>query len=686
MAVSTIVPAEDLPETSQATGSVPADDFPDNLSTGISGSATGWQPALADTAAAIQKVTSPSIQALSSFPALQPFRSTTEPLTSLFPRSKGNPLSQAWESAKAFLELPTRLSQTMGAASGSISEELADYLGKKGWPSPLAGAFSMAAGAASDPRNFALAGAEAPNIADIGIEPNPLAQETAAQFAEAGITPTPAQLTQGRLAQMVETLGNRYPYSAQKFQDFYAQQMADLDNVRAKLMSTVGENEATKTVQDMMKQRIKSYLASANPEDAATLQDRFGDLDNYMKNEQAGQFSQGMLAAASKIARDKADQMYQNVPIQPNAPIATPQFAAQAKQFLDEELLADPVDRDKGWVNRLAAYSGTPTVPGIDLSEASSLSEASNLQKMIQAQMGNNESQMPFAGTQMTMKSLRDLRIKHDPGYLLGAAGQGDRFAGYAAKLRQALASDIQNGAESISPEAGQALSDANANYAQYKDMFNDPYIRGLLKSDPEDFITHAIRPDDISNIAKLKQVLGPDNFLPVKQNFLANMLVDKDGNLSPSGFINKVNKFGMPTLSTVFDPDELAEITNAQNLFSKMGAAEKATGNPSGTAGVLMAKQAILGAPSDALLTLFGGHVGFGIAVAKDIAKTYILPRLLAKAYLSEPVRDLMVNGLVAPDSAMTALGVMGKAAAAGANQTISATQGQTQSQGQGQ
>jgi hypothetical protein len=619
------------------------------LNGGNVSASSGWQPTLQDTASSISSLVNPAIQQM---PGMQPYSNATDPITSLFPKDNGDPLSQAWESVKNLLQIPSRLSSTLGSASGKVSDAIATHLGSLGVPSPISAALAMAGGAVSDPRNIAAAGLENPE--PVGIEANPVAQNAAVDFANAGVTPTPAQLTQGRLAQMVETLGNRYPYSAQKFQDFYTQQMADLDNVRSNLLNTVGDNAATKAVADMMKQRISSYLQTAAPEDAAVLQDKFGDLDSYMKNEQAGQFGQGMLAAASKIARDKADAMYAALPIDPNAPIPTPQFSAQAKEFLGDEQLADPADQNSSWINRLSSYSDNP--------------------------------QQSFAGTQMAMKTLRDQRISNDPGYLLGASGQGNRFAGYAAKLRQALSSDIQNGVNNISPETGQALTDANANYTQYKQMFNDPYITGLLKSDPEDFINHAIKPNDIANISMLKQAIGPNNFLPIKQNFLANMLVDKEGNISPSGFVNKVNKFGMPTLSTVFDPDELTEITNAQRIFSAMGAAEKATGNPSGTAGVLMAKQAILGAPSDALLTLLGGKVGFAVAMAKDVAKNYVFPQLLAKAYLSEPVRNLMINGMVAPDSAMAALGVMGKASMAGANQTLGGMQGQMQPQGQTQ
>ena len=85
------------------------------------------------------------------------------------------------------------------------------------------------------------------------------------------------------------------------------------------------------------------------------------------------------------------------------------------------------------------------------------------------------------------------------------------------------------------------------------KQVVNDPFITNLLKNDPEDFMKHAVQNGDITNISKLKNLLGEDNFQPVKENLLASMLVDKDGNLSPNTFVSKVEKLGFPSLSKSF-------------------------------------------------------------------------------------------------------------------------------------
>lgn len=674
MAVS-VVPASDLPDSAASTSSiVPSSDLP-----------SGASPSMLDSAASsISKVLDP----ISQMPELQPYANPMDAITSLIPKNTGSPVRDAVNAARALLDMPSRLSQTLGQGSGVVSGDVAEDLGKKGIPAPLSAAIAMGVGSLSDPRSIAAlgeGGIESPDALEVGGG-NAATKARAAQFENYGIDPTIAQATQNQLAQRAETFLNRYPYSAQNFQDFYSKQLAEADNIRSALMQKVGDSKATQTVANMMKDKISNYLQNASPEDASVLQDKFVDLDSYMKNQSVGEFSQSMLAQSRKIALENAGKQFDAIRniVSPDAKTDIPLFSAKAKELLDNELNSDPNDRNPAWAKRLASYSGTQQIPGMDLADSVTGNEASKLQDLIRQQLGQTSDQTTYGAAEMAMKKLRDLRISNDHGYLMGIPGQGNTYAGYAAQLRGALHEDIGNSLAKIADTAKKAIannppedpnallklsqeanvdkaySEAKANYAKTKQIVNDPFITNLLKNDPEDFLKHAVQSQDVTNISKLKNLLGEDNFQPVKENLLANMLVDKDGNLSPSSFVAKVNKLGFPSLTKVFNPDELAEITNAQNVFKNMGATEKSAGNTSGTAGVMMTRGALLGAPSSALTALFLGHPG----AATGTMATALLPKLIAKAYLSQPIRDLIIHGVSAPDSAMTALGLMGKGA----------------------
>lgn len=627
-----------------------------------------------------------AMRQIGSQPSMQPINSLNP-----IPEATGDPTKDVLNSAKSIAEFPFRLSQTMGKLSEPTENMVVEHLGKLGLPAPISAALAMAAGMAVDPRNWALAGSDplvkkedVPGIPPVGGKAT---VARAAQAEKFGINLTPAQASQNKMLGFMEAVGNRYPYTADDFTNFYKGELEQADNIRATLIGTIGNTKSAQIVSDMMKTHIDDYLSNATPEQASVLQDEFGDIGAYMKKPMAGEFTKSMLAQQRKIALDQAGAQFESLRgiVPDETPIKTPTFAAKAKELLDQELQANPSDRNAGWVKRLSSYAGAQNVPGLDLSESVTGNDMGKLQTAIQKAMGQSEANQPFGGTQMTMRKLRDLRIANDPGYLLGIKGQGNTYAGYAAQLRGALTDDIENGLKTISDQAKQALKEspptdpaiadhlqkmtnvsdqytaAKTNYAQTKELMNDPFIIKLLKQNPEDFLNHAVKAQDIANVGKLKTILGPDNFAPVQQNLLANMLVNKEGELSPTTFVNKVDKIGYPTLTKVFDPSTLTEIVNSQKVFKNMYGMEKLVGNPSGTSGILMAKQALFGVPTTALGYLMGGAWG---AAASTVAAP-VISIIAARMYLSSAMRDLLIHGVSAPNSAAMALSVMAKGTA---------------------
>ena len=450
MAVSVTVPSEDLPDSlsSQKTGTVPSDDLPSE----------GPSTPVDSIASSISKVIDP----ISKMQELQPYAKPTDALTSLIPKNTGNPVMDAINAARSLLDVPSRTSQSLGGASNKISGDVAEDLGKKGVPAPLSAAIAMAVGSMADPRSIAAFGenAEIPSTLKVGGG-DVGTQLRASQFENYGIDPTIAQATQNQLAQRAETFLNRYPYSAQNFQDFYSKQLAQADNIRKALIDKVGDSEATKTVSNLMKNKISDYLQTASPEDAAVLADKFGDIDSYMKNQSVGEFSQSMLAQSRKVALDNAGKQFDAIRdiVPDDAETPVPLFSSKAKELLNKELNSDPNDRNVGWIKRLSSYSGKQQIPGMDFADSVTGSEASKLQDLIRQQLGQTDNTTTYGSAEMTMKKLRDLRIANDPGYLMGIPGKGNTYAGYAAQLRGALHEDIGNSLTEIADSAKKEIA-----------------------------------------------------------------------------------------------------------------------------------------------------------------------------------------------------------------------------------
>jgi hypothetical protein len=623
-----------------------------------------------------------------SQPALQPMTVGTASPISL---ATGDPVTDVMNSARDIIEFPSRLSQTMGAISGKADEVAKTHAEAMGLHPAVAWALGKAAGLVTDPRNLAmfveggvpnLKGSDFPLLGNFGGE---LSAKNAALAEKMGVQLSPAEATGTKLLNVIEDLGNIYPYTGDDFQNFYKTRLAQADDIRSSLINKVGNNAATKEVSDMMKKQITDYLQTATPEQAAYLQDRFGDLDAYMKKPAAGQFVQSMLAQNRKLSLDAAgaqfDALRKIVPDE--APIKTPAFTAKAKEFLNQELQGKVSDQNAGWVKRLKEYAGIKEDDGLMMEGqpvSGPLAEA--IQKQLAKQAPPTEGVMPFGATQMTMRKLRDLRIAHDAGYLSGIKGQGDTYSGYAAELRKALHEDIDAGLSTLSDQAKQALKEApptdpsvaghleqmgnvaekyktaRTNYAQTKELMNDPFIIKLLKNDPEDFLDHAVKANDITNVAKLKAIVGPDNFVPVKQNLLANMLVDKEGEINPQSFVRKVEKIGMPTMTKVFDTKELTEIGEVQQVFSMM---KRGFTEGSQTGGRLMAKATLFGAPLMALKQILAGEPLKAIGTIIGVTG---IPKALAKLYLSETGREMLIKGIGMPDNAALSLSLLSKGA----------------------
>jgi hypothetical protein len=733
-----------------------------------------------------------ALRQIGSTPAMQPFKDLPDSIPII--KATGDPMTDLLGTAKNILEFPARLSSTLGAASGPVSDAVATHLGALGLPAPISAALAMVSGMAVDPRNVAMM--KAGPVIEGDITMPAIAGKTAAsnvaQAERFGIDLTVGQASQSRVLGYLEAVGNRFPFSADNFNNFFKNELAQADGVRAKLVETLGNTKAAEIVSKMEKDSIDKYLQTATPEQASVLADKFQNIDAYMRKPASSEFTQSMLAQQRKIALDAAgapfDALRAIVPDE--APIKTSSFASKAKEFLDQEMQGKVSDRKSEWVKRLADYAGVDTNALPTMSDGTPMVGPlyDAIAKALGEQGKSLAAEMPYGATQMTMRKLRDLRIANDPGYLLGIKGQGNTYAGYAAELRGALHDDIEGGLTTLSDQAKQALSDvpkniselpkgfmyrgmspaeasqtiqagtissksipphepgqipnvlgyvsddpsealfwgrtslykqlkeypkevdiaqfdkqgnlkgmfsanekgniskgtpsgsvdpaiaehlqkmtnvsdqykaAKANYAQTKEVVNDPFIIKLLKNDPEDFLDHAVTAKDISNVSKLKDLLGKDNFVPVQQNLLANMLVDKSGALNPKSFVNKVDMIGYPTLTKVFDPDTLTEIVHSQKVFRDMKSLESSVGEGSPTAGLLMAKGALFGTTVKAYHLLMSGHP-FGAAAV--LGSEAALPYVASKMYLSPVFRDLMLHAHTSPPEAAMALSVMAK------------------------
>lgn len=162
-----------------------------------------------------------------------------------------------------------------------------------------------------------------------------------------------------------------------------------------------------------------------------------------------------------------------------------------------------------------------------------------------------------------------------------------------------------------------------------------NPLFKSLLKQRPEKVIDYIVQPKNTSNIRAVQKELGNLGMEKVREGFLAKLLSEeKTGNFSPTRFSARLNTYGDETLKALFSKDLLDDLKTMAHIGEKMGKAEQLAGNPSGTAQNIVTWAGFAWAIS---------HPASGIAIL-------VSPTVLAKAYLSSPIRKLLTKGIELP------------------------------------
>lgn len=105
----------------------------------------------------VAEAVKPSLQQIASRPEMQPFKSATDPLESVFPKPTGSAVEDVEKSMAGVAEAPLRLANTLQIPQMITQQKTQDYLVSKGANKYVALAAGMLAGAVADPINAAAA-------------------------------------------------------------------------------------------------------------------------------------------------------------------------------------------------------------------------------------------------------------------------------------------------------------------------------------------------------------------------------------------------------------------------------------------------------------------------------------------------------------------------------------------------
>jgi len=136
--------------------------------------------------------------------------------------------------------------------------------------------------------------------------------------------------------------------------------------------------------------------------------------------------------------------------------------------------------------------------------------------------------------------------------------------------LRQSIMEDMAGHAMSKNKDAYKVFMEGKNEWKTTEQLFDFDTLK-IMKKPPEDVFRTIVNPEEVTNIRKMKEILGDVDFKPMKEIFTRNIIAtDKNGVFDVVGTKRNINKYG-ETFNEVFNEKEREQfnrlITNATEI-----------------------------------------------------------------------------------------------------------------------
>ena len=171
-----------------------------------------------------------------------------------------------------------------------------------------------------------------------------------------------------------------------------------------------------------------------------------------------------------------------------------------------------------------------------------------------------------------TLSEMRDLRS------ILGSLAEQERAKAIPGKttvagkvyddLKNAVEIDIDLFSSGLSSNLKAKMDVATAYYRdRVMGRFGNETMVDLArvaKNNPEDVYKMIVRPGDVSDIQRLKVVVGESGFAPLRRKAIEEMVTAPDGTiLSGPQIVKNMARYGKETLKELLTPQQLADVEN---------------------------------------------------------------------------------------------------------------------------
>ena len=128
--------------------------------------------------------------------------------------------------------------------------------------------------------------------------------------------------------------------------------------------------------------------------------------------------------------------------------------------------------------------------------------------------------------------------------------------------LRSGIEKDMATHAEATNKDAYDMFMQGKKQWFEKEQLFDNDTLK-MMKESPEDVFSTLVKQGEVTNIRKMKQILGDKDFQPMKEIFTRKIIAtDKNGLLDIAKTKQNINKYG-ETFGEVFNQDEQKQVYN---------------------------------------------------------------------------------------------------------------------------
>lgn len=390
------------------------------------------------------------------------------------------------------------------------------------------------------------------------------------------ILPSMAQITQSKPMAAMEEVASKIPYFGRRIQAMREAQNAAYDELRKNTLAKVGQKVEEGAMGAATKDAIEAHLDKTILDREVALKKlHSGLLKQYGETAETkaiGEQIGELQAARTRASAETAGKFYKDIDAMiPDAgnKVADDNIRAVAEKFHAQyENLPEKARPQSGVMGLLKDLKDGPGNKIIEVAP----NPVQTMTPDVMAGFGiPHEAAQKIAERKaytfqemQTLKSSLTSMIRSEN----IARGKGSNEVRILSNILEGVEKDIAAFSDTLPGDIKAAKKVADAAWKEHKTTYGNKAMQSLdrvTKEHPEAVYKMFVKPNNASDIARLKTVVGEAGMAPIRQKFVQDMVTGPDGKmLAGPQIMKKMSQVGMETMNALLSPLQIKQLARA--------------------------------------------------------------------------------------------------------------------------